>query len=205
MRPARKYLYIFIVLPVLLLTGCGGNLPYFAQRVPLPAGPVCRVAIVPFLNNSEYPLADVIFQKVFSAQIQKSGDYHVIQEGDIHKIYQELHILPGEKPTQEQLQIVADRTDAQILITGTVLEMREDPARHDTNNPLIATDIQIINPRNGETFWTTYHSRDGNYYNKIMHFGSIHTVTGLSQQIAVEIINLWFKKGLNQCSVSPQS
>jgi hypothetical protein len=170
---------------------------------PLPPGPICRVAVLPFLNDSDFPLGDAIVSKVFAMQFQDSHNSLVIQEGDILKVYQQLHILPGEAPSLEQLQIIADRVNADLLITGIVLELREDRDKHSTVNPVLILNIQIHDGRNGETLWNAFHRRQGTDYKKTMHFGTIHTVTGLSRQMAEEIINLWFNKGLTQCDVSP--
>jgi len=187
------------------LSGCGTKMPLHRQMSLLPSGPVCRVAVLPFLTDSEYPLADAIVYKVFTTQFQETGNYMVIQEGEILKVYQQLHILPGTMPTLEQLEIIANRISAQLLITGIILEIREDRGEHDAGNPMILMEIDIRDGRSGETLWTTLHRRQGTDYKKGMHFGTIHTVTALSRQMAVEIINLWFKKGLKECDILPQS
>jgi hypothetical protein len=187
-----------------LLPG-GDRFPIHRQAASLPPGSLCRVAVLPFLSDSDFPLADAIANKVFKAEFQNSGGHLVAQEGDILKVYQQLHLLPGETPTLEQMQIVADRVNAQLLITGVVLEMREAPGEHGTVNPKIVIEIQIRDGRSGEILWTALHRRQGNDYKKIMHFGTLHTVAGLSRQMAEEIINLWYKKGLNQCNESPRS
>jgi hypothetical protein len=172
---------------------------------PMPPGAVCRVAVLPFVSDSDFPLADAIVHKVFETQFQNSGNFTVIQDGDILKAYQQLHILPGKTPTLDQLQVIADRVGAQYLITGVVLEMREDRGEHGTVNPFLALEIKFCNGRSGQTLWIAFHRRQGSDYTKTMHFGAIDTVTGLSQRMAEEIINLWFKKGLAQCDVSPRS
>ncbi len=197
--------YFALVLFGLICAGCGTFLPWSEtyplnrQMAPFPPEPVCRVAVLPFLSDSDYPLADAIVTKVFTTQFQKSGNFLAIQEGDILKVYQQLHILPGMIITLDQLQIIADRVGARYLITGIVLEMREDRGLNGTVNPELTLEIQIRDGRSGQTLWTAFHRRQGSYYTKAMHFGAIHTVTGLSQRMAVEIINLWFKKGLTQC------
>jgi len=197
----RSYRNSIILLCGVLFSGCAsGQLPLQQQLTPLPAGPICRIAVLPFLNDSDYPLADAIVGKVFAAQLQASGDYQVSQEGNVLNIYQQLHLLPGVAPSLEQFQIIADRVNAQLLITGIVLEMQEDRGEHGTVNPLLVEEIQIRDGRNGEVLWTTFHRRQGTDYKKTMHFGTIHTVTGLSRQMAEEIINLWLDKGLAPCN-----
>ena len=203
----RNSYFLFLMLLIgCLCSGCtSGQLPLQQQLTSLPSGPICRVAVLPFLNDSDFPLAGAIDRQAFATQFQSSGDYHVSQEGDVLKVYQQLHILPGVAPSLEQLQIIGDRVNAQLLITGIVLEMRENRGEHGTVNPLVVEEIQIRDARSGETLWTTFHRRQGTDYKKTMHFGTIHTVTGLSRQMAEEIINLWFEKGLPQCNVSSRS
>ena len=189
----------------MLFVGCATQVPIHRQLASLPPGPICRVGVLPFINDSDFPLGDTVVNKIFAAEFQKSGNYLVIQEGDILKVYQQLHILPGETPTLEQLQIIADRISAQLLISGIIMEMREDRGEHGTVNPLIIMEIQMRSGSSGEVLWTAFHRRHGTDYNKTMHFGTIHTVTGLSRQMADEIINLWLNKGLKQCDVLDQS
>lgn len=207
----KNYRYFVSVLFGLLCVGCGVHLPWnesfplHRQMARMPPGPVCRVAVLPFVSDSDFPLADAIVSKVFATQFQSAGNFLVIQEGDILKVYQQLHILPGRTPTLDQLQIIADRVGAQFLITGIVLEMREDRGQHGTVNPVLALEVHLCDGRNGQTLWTAFHRRQGSYYTKTMHFGAVNTVTGLSRRVSEEIINLWFNKGLAQCDVSPQS
>jgi len=204
-----RYLFFYgsclMLILTFLLSGCATRVPIHSQLAPLPPLPVCRVAVLPFINDSDFPLGDAIAYKVFATEFQTAGNYMVIQEGEILKVYQQLHILPGETPTLEQLQITADRVNAQLLITGIVMEMREDRGEYDTLIPEIIMEIHIRDGRSGEILWTAFHRRQGFEYKKTMHFGTIHTVTGLSRQMAEEIINLWFNKGLKQCDVLPQS
>src|SRR6056297_466180 len=193
---------VFMLLIMLVCSGClGGGGPEHRQAAPLPED-MCRIAVLPFVNDTDYLLGDMIVTKVFSTQLRQSGDYLNAQDGDIYRVYRQFFLLPGQTPNLEQLQIIADRLGVDLLITGTVLEMREDRGDHGSVNPVLILDLQIRDGDNGEVLWTTYHRRSGSDYNKTMHFGTIHTVTGLSRQMAEEIINLWFEKGFSSCSAS---
>jgi len=199
----KKAWLVAVILLLIFQAGCGSRekLPYHREMAPFPTGQACRVAVLPFANDSDYPLGDVIVKKIVMAELQEAGDYQVLQEGDVAKIYQQMKIYPGRMPNLEQMQIIADRLNAEILITGIILEMREDPWQYATINPKVVMEIQIRDGRNGETLWTAYHRRQGTDYTKTMHFGTIHSLAGLSRQMVQEIINLWYEKGLPQCTV----
>ena len=199
-RALRRFFALLLLANGFLAGGCSVSVPRTEKMGHLPSGPICQVAVLPFINDSDFPFGDAIAGKVFASELEAQGDYLLSQEGDILKIYQQLHILPGRAPTLEQMQIIADRVHAQLLISGVVLEMRENRGEHNTANPQIIEEIQIRDGRSGETLWTTFHRRQGTDYKKTMHFGTIHSVTGLSKQMAVEIINLWYEKGLAKCN-----
>jgi hypothetical protein len=103
--------------------------------------------------------------------------------------------------TPEQLQILANRLNVQLLIKGHVVEMRENPGGNNSVNPVLAMRMDIVDGRTADTLWNTYHRRQGTDYQKAMHFGQIHSVAGLCQQVSTEIITLWIKKGFTQCDV----
>lgn len=200
-RTARP---LAVAIFLLFCSGCATSskqLPLHREMAQLPPGPVCRVAILPFLNDSDFPQGADIAKKIFMAELQGAGDFQILQEADVLKTYQQQHIYPGRAPTLEQVKVVADRVNAQLLVSGIVMEMREDPGQYLTVNPKIVMEIQIRDGRNGEVLWTAYHRRLGSDYTKTMHFGTIHSIAGLCRQMAIEIINLWFEKGLPQCSV----
>ena len=195
--------FFFIFFCAFFLSGCGTTKPY-QQKGALPPGPICRVAVLPFQSESDFPLSGIILYKVFSTQLQALGNYQLVQEGDILKIYQQLRILPDQAPSQEEMQILASRLEAQLLITGNVIEMRENYSGASGANPVLSLEVHIRDGSNGDIMWRSHHRKEGMDYQKAMHFGTIHTVTGLGQQISREIINLWFKEGLTQCDVSPR-
>lgn len=192
-----------LLLALVFSAGCAvrTEMPIHREMKPLPSASICRIAVLPFINDSKFPLADTLVAKVFSARLHEAGNYLVTQDGDVLKAYRQLQILPGGAPDLEQYRIIADRVNAQLLITGIVLDMREDRGDHGSVDPFAVIEVQIRDGRNGEVLWTTLHRRKGTDYKKTMHFGTIHTMTGLVRQMTEEIINLWFKKGLPQCNV----
>lgn len=193
----------FLMLLVLFIGGCGTELPYLQRLRPLPSDEhMCRVAVLPFTSESDYPQSATIVYKVITAELQTLGNYIVTQEGDVDKLYLQLRILPGQSPSREQLQILANRLNVQLLFTGHVMEMRENPGASGGVNPVLAMRLDILDGRTADILWSIYHRRQGLDYQKAMHFGIINSMAGLAKQVGLEIINLTFKKGLPPCDVS---
>lgn len=196
--------WVALAVAAWLAGGCAGGRPTHHQRKPLPPGPICRVAVLPFVSEADYPVAHGVAHKVFQAELNALGTYLIAQEGDVLRTYQQLRIFPGQEPSPEELGVLGSRLGAQILVTGKVLEMRENPGERSGVTPVVALRVHLHDGPTGEPLWTTYHRRQGTDYRSAMHFGKIHTVTGLTQQMAQEIIELWLGQGLTRCDVSPR-
>lgn len=188
-----------------LLGGCGSSLPSLERLRPIPAEEkICNVAVLPFVSDSNYPLSAIVAYKVFSAKLTELTNYSVTSEGDIASLFQELRILPGQSPDKEQLQLILNRLDDQLIFTGHVLEMREDPSKNGGINPVLVMQVDILDGHTGKILQSIYNRRQGDDYIKIMHFGKINSIAGLCQQVSSELINLSLKQGLSQCDASFQ-
>ncbi len=203
----RRIDWFLCSLLALLISGCGfvgiggPELPLMREMNPLPSDNVCRVAVVPFVNQTEYPLGDLVVTKAFTARLLSSGKGGLIQEGDVLKVKQQMRLFPSQAPDIEQLQIIADRIGAQFLVTGVIKEMREDPLKQGVVNPKLFFEIQLRDGKTGDMLWNVVHRRQGLEYQKTMHFGTIYSMTGLARQMSEEIITLMNEKGFSLCNV----
>jgi TolB-like protein len=185
----------------LLLSGCGLRPPVVMKQASLPDdGNICRVAVLPFANQSGYPLGDTIFYRIFVAELLENGNYLVSQEGDVRKIYRQMRVLVGQVPDIEQVRALAGRLGAQVVISGTVLEMRDKPQYSRRLDPSIAVVVRIMDGETGRTLWTTFVRREGTDYRKVMHFGVVNTVSALAKRVSKEMLAAWLKEGLHKCN-----
>ena len=202
MPPCRDPLFRFVLMAGLfLLAGCGLRPPMVMKQAPLPdGGKVCRVAVLPFANQSGYPLGDTLFYRIFVAELLENGNYLVSQEGDVRKIYRQMRVVVGRTPDIEQVRALAGRLGAELVISGSVLEMRDKAKYGRTLEPSIAVVVRILDGESGRTLWTTFVRREGKDYRKALHFGVIHTVSALAKKVSSEILAAWLEEGLHKCS-----
>ena len=189
---------IIAIFPLCFVSGCGSKQPVLHKMAPLLLDEYCKIAVLPFVNETNFSNGDIILQKVFVAELIKNGEYLVSQEGDIRKLFQQIKIFPGHSPDYEQLRIIADRLNVQLIITGQINEMNENELGRGVN-PSIGVLLHIYDANTGSCLWSTYHRRDGEQYRKILHFGKINSITSLAQAMSQEVINKWFAEGLKKC------
>lgn len=195
-----RSIFLKLALSALLffVFSCSQKGPTLQKITQLPNGSLCRVAVLPFANNSGYAEADLIVYRIFSAELVRTGNFQLAQEGDIRGIFQQLMIYPNQTLRLEQLRIIADRLDAQILITGTIEEMSQKSSGNSLN-PTLTIDLQIVEADSGRILWLTHHKSEGKQYRKVMHFGLVNTITELIRIVSNEIVELWYDNGLKKC------
>lgn len=192
---------LFCLFISVVLSACSGmDSPTILKQGQLPdGGKICRIAVLPFVNQSEYGQAEDIFARVFSSELVNTGNYQVAQEGDVRKFYQQMQVLPNQGLSIEQLRALADRLGAQIIISGTVVEMKDRSDWGAVLEPSVAVVVRIIEGASGRTLWVTYIRREGEQYRKIMHFGLVNSITSLTKRVSSEIVEAWQKEGFYRC------
>lgn len=163
-------------------------------------GKICRIAVLPFVNQTAYKQGDDIFARVFVSELVNKGGYQIAQEGDVRKFYQQMQLLPTQGPSVEQLRAMADLLDVQVIVAGTVVEMQEKSKYGQRLDPSVAVIVRIIEGVSGRTLWASYIRREGKQYRKVMHFGLVNSLTSLARHSSAEIVAEWQKQGFQKCS-----
>lgn len=194
--PRLKIASLLVCLVAFLGGSCSQKDPRFEQIAPLPES-ICRIAVVPFVNRTEYLNGGILFYRVFVSEFSRFGDYQLVPEGDIRRVFRQLHIVPGvQQPEYDQLRVIGDYLNADIMLSGTILQMKEVFLGIDETIPYITVKLNLLDARSGRTLGSIYHARDGNQYRKVMHFGVTTTVTQLATKISREIVEKLISKGL---------
>ncbi len=192
-RVLKRSLLIWFAALVVLLACCSCSevQPRTQHLVDLEEERPRLVAVLPFLNDSDFDQGGTLVQRVFSSELIKLDSISVSREGDVRSIYRELGIFPYQIPDLEQRRILGSRLKADVLINGRVKVMEEKRSGRYVN-PVLALELHAYDGRTGRTLWTTHHRKKGGEYRTLMHFGMVSTVTGLSRKMSKEILEEWF-------------
>jgi hypothetical protein len=188
-------LYFFLLAGI---SACSQHVPVIQKLDSLPDRETCKIAVLPFLNESSFAQGGAILNTIFLSELVDTGKFQVIQEGDILEVYRQLLIYPNELPNREQLEMMGGRLNADLYIGGIVQKMSTQSSGA-FSDPEITLVLLIYDGKSGKLLWTTYHRRRGNDYQKIMHLGRITTIAGLAHRMSQETITDWFAKGLTSC------
>ncbi len=167
----------------------------------MPEDGLCRVAVLPFTNGSDFRDGGVLLYRVFTAELAGQQDFELSQEGDIRAAYRQVRVSPYfGRLTFDQLRIIGDYLNVDVLIVGHISEMEEKMIKG-KSIPFMTISLELRDAQTGRTLSSVHHRRDGNDYLKVMHFGIVTTTTELSHLISKEIIGDLAAKGfVAQCS-----
>ena len=180
-----------------LLTGCTTSRVRMQQSFQPPES-ACRVAVIPFINETRYEDGELIFNRVLAAELLKFGKFIVAQEGDVQQVYLQMRIGANEIPTIDQVRIMAERLGSSVLIVGRIVEMTDDQQGRN-RLPMLAVSLRMLDGHTGREFVALFHKREGGDYRKLMQFGVEHSITGLARRVAHEILERCNQEGLLKC------
>lgn len=192
--------FFFFLGTLLFVSGCvpSASGPQFQQLNQIPQ-PICQIAVLPFVNTTDYVQGGTIFYRIFIAELNRLGGFSIAHEGDVRRILRQMKVNPKETPSYEQSQVLADRLGVDAIITGEIVTMDDEKGVLETD-PLLAVNLKIQEAGSNRPLITTYHRRRGGDYRKVMHFGLVNTMTSLAVKVSDEILEIWFTEGLKPCA-----
>lgn len=196
-RNGGRYGRICLAGMLLLVMGCAGKkrelpLVSITEKAPFQ---VCTIAVLPIGNQTKYTAAGLMFYRVLLAEMAKSADFHVIEEGMIRRVLLRGKVYPGQSLAPEIRGMIFKATHADALVSGEVVSAEEEKDRVH-----LAFNLRVRDARTGHLLWTTYYARSGDDYRKALHFGEIDTLTGLARQMVHDVLKSWHEKGLGGCN-----
>ena len=188
---------------LLLLLVCSGCSLHRGAQVQLSAlasrQSVCRLAVLPFASDTGENSAAVQAYRIFSGELIAAGTYQLVPEGEVHLFLNRNRLRLGELLGSQLYSELARQLEVDAVVRGRVITL-EDEKGPNGSVPRCALQIDLLSADNGELLASSYHSRSGDEFQKVLHFGTIRTTSELLAQVSREIITAWQEKGLSHCS-----
>ncbi len=198
MKSSKSIKWVLLSPLLVALLGCGKRLPLTYESPLAGKVRVCRVAVLPFTNETTYPLGGTLLYRIFLGEMVATGRFRVVNEGDVRRLMLRQRLMPGETPGKEFYRALVENLGVEALITGRVVEM-EEVRKGRGVEPRVAFWLEVRDARSGKVVWSTYSRRRGGDYRKVMHFGVVNTVTALVKKMCDEVLKNWEKEGLGGC------
>ncbi len=173
--------------------GCAGRLP----RVEVLGGTevrVCKVAVIPFKNESANPVVARMLYRLLLSKMVAEMDFDVVEEGAIRSFMMYEHIMPGQFFSFDLVRLLRERTGAQAVVEGRVIEAEERGGK-----VVLSYFLWMKDTLTGRLLWSVYHRRTGEDYRRVLHFGKVSLLSELADRMLDETLSELRKKGLKGC------
>lgn len=160
---------------------------------------ICRVAVLPFGNDSRQSEAGLVMSRIFLGELVASDAFTTEAEGEVRLFMQRNRLLPGEPLSPPQYNDLARRMQVDAVVRGRITDLGLKQQSGEAPVPYLDLQVEVASARTGDLVLNTYHRRGGDDYRKAMHFGTVRTTSGLMAAAAREIITDWKERGMGQC------
>ncbi|PLX89820.1 MAG: hypothetical protein C0618_00420 [Desulfuromonas sp.] len=198
----RLKVRLLVLMALLLLPACAGrDAPDIVVVDSELATSVCRVVVVPFVDEAGDPGIGQLSSRIFSNELINSKQFTVIPEGEVRNfLRQKKMLIPDLMETRTKVyRQLGERLRVDAVIRGTIMNSGIDVSGREGSIPYLSIKVEMIDVKTGKLLIDTFHQRRGDEYRKIMHIGIVRTKTGLMARVAEEIISRWRTKGVANC------
>ena len=144
-------------------------------------------AVIIFLKNeTKNKVIQRIIYRILTSRLINSPIFSVVEEGEVRNFFIREEIYPGSIPSYLKLKKLKEKTDADIIIGGNILNADDRSGDVKITLTLWARDI-----KSGKLLWTTYYVKTGEDYRKIFHFGRVFSLSELADKMLNDIVSSW--------------
>jgi len=123
-------------------------------------GLIQSVAVMPFENLSSAQHAGETSRDVFMTLLQAKVDLYVIPPGEILRAISRIQPDNARIPTTEEVVKLAQNLEADVIITGTVLEYGQVRSGSAASN-VCSMSIKMLEGQTGRVVWSASSTRGG--------------------------------------------
>ncbi len=119
-----------------------------------------RVAVLPLENLTSERFAADRVRELLTVELSSRNLFEVVESGEVNRVMRTKSLLSAAEIGPEAIQQLGKDLDAQALLTGSVIEFREQ--RTGTlNTPDIALSLKLLDVESGLVIWSVTDARTG--------------------------------------------
>lgn len=181
------------------ITGCAPG-PDSVYTVPKPQTRLCRVALLPLLNESEDTSATSLCYRTMLTGLIAAPEVQISNPTDMKNILRRREIFPSTiyAAPPHVLKDIGAELSVDGYLRVKILAYEQRNVGRSGKVPHIALQLELLQ-MDGSLVSQLFHARSGDEYRSLMHYGVIRTYTGLLSRMMEEIIQRWDEQGQIGC------
>ena len=150
------------------------------------------VAVLPFANLTTAPKAEERVRDVFMTMLQATGAVYVLPPGEVARGVSRVALPNPVAPTAEEVVRLAKNLEADVVITGTLLEYGEVRSASATAN-VISMSVQMMEAQTGKLVWSASSTQGGIGAGKRLFGGGGEPMNDVTTKAVEDLLHRLFK------------
>lgn len=151
------------------------------------------VAVMPFANLTPNPNAADRTRDVFMTMLQAGGGLYVLPPGEVARGSARANLANPIAPTSEEVVALAKIVQADIVVTGTVLEYGEVRSGSTSSN-IISVSLKMLEAQTGKVVWTASSTQGGVTASARLFGGGGQPMDEVTEKAVEDLLDKLFKK-----------
>ncbi|MFN7965076.1 MAG: DUF799 family lipoprotein [Acidobacteriota bacterium] len=151
------------------------------------------VAVLPFANLTPNPNAADRTRDVFMTMLQAGGGLYVLPPGEVARGSARANVANPIAPTSEEAVALAKIVQADVVITGTVLEYGEVRSGSTSSN-VISVSLKMLEAQSGKVVWTASSTQGGVTASARLFGGGGQPMDEVTEKAVEDLLDKLFKK-----------
>ncbi len=147
-----------------------------------------RVAVLPFVNQSERRYAGELLLLHCVRQMVEEGNFEVVEPGVVRSALMQNRVIIPEGASLDISTLLFDKLDADLLLSGQV--MTYEDYRGPDGAPAVSFSVQGVTRERGETAWASQSHRSGDEGSFFFAWGKVRTAHELATRMTRKIAKL---------------
>ncbi len=199
----RILIGVHIAVLVLLCSigGCTRGGEYVYTSAPQLQVRLCRVALLPLLNETENTTAATLCYRTMVTELMAAPPLRVCNPAEVKNALRRRQIYPSEIYSAQAPLLKAMAKELQVdgYIRGKVITFTREYADSATQVPHITLQLELLKA-DGSLISQVFYTRRGDDYRSLMHYGVVYSYTELAARMTREIIVKWIEQGQVGCN-----
>lgn len=139
------------------------------------------VAVAPFFNRSERKNAGEVMTLHFIQDLEKSGNFDVVEPGLIRKAFLASRIIMDEGISLPEANVLFTALDVDLVLSGKVLDYQDFQGGYGT--PKVNFSVQLIERKSQQVVWSSVSYREGDEGVYFFDWGRVNTAHALASRM----------------------
>jgi len=150
------------------------------------------LAVLPFGNLTPTARASDRVRDVFMTMLQSTEALYVIPPGEVARAISSIGLRHPTEPTAEEVISLARNLEADVVVTGTVLEYGEVRSASASAN-VISVSVQMMEATTGRVVWSASATRGGIGASKRLFGGGGEPMNTVTTKAVEDLLNALFR------------